>query len=145
MHDDLHDDGGDAMASLAFFRDHRSRLGPIVSAAVTFPGLTGDDPFTVVLRDAGGRRMLLSGAADGCSGDAPRAALQVLVEAGFAANIAQAVLTHDVVRLSRTPDGTTSLERATRLARTAGRPAGVSPTSGSLVHHDRPSTPAHVR
>ena len=85
--------------------------------------------------------MLLSGAAGGCPDDAPRAALQVLVEAGFAADVARAVLTHDVVRLSRTPDGTTSLERATRLPRAAAD----SRTCVWPVQHDRPSTPMHAR
>lgn len=112
--EELRDDGhGDAAASLAFFREHRWRLGSVVSAAVTSPSLSGDDPFTLILRDSRGTRMLLSGCAAGYAGDAPCTARQVLVEAGFSADVVTVVFTHHYIRLSRTPNGTTFLERAT--------------------------------
>ena len=144
--DELRDDGqGEATASLAFFRDHRWRLGQIITAAVTFPGLTGDDPYTLVLRDSRGARMLLSGCAAGYPGDAPRTAMQVLVEAGFAADAAAAVFTHDFVRLSRTPDGTTSLERATRLPHPVARSSPPAPSTSPLVRQGASRIREHVR
>lgn len=114
MSSDLREDAeGEAGPTLAFFRDHRWRLGRIVSAAVTFPGLLGDDPYTIVFRDDQGTRLLLSGAGTGYVGGSQRSVLQILHEAGFAPEVAEAVRTHDFVRLSRAANGTTVLEQAT--------------------------------
>jgi hypothetical protein len=100
---------------LSFFRDNRWQLGRIVSAAVSFPGLLDDDPYTVVLRDDAGTRMLVSGGPSDRVGGGQRTVLQILAEAGFAAEVAVAIRSHDFVRMSRTPDGTTVLEQATGL------------------------------
>jgi hypothetical protein len=118
---------GEAGPTLAFFRDHRGRLGRIVSAAVTFPGLLGDDPYTIVLRDDHGTRLLLSGAGTGYVGGSQRIVLQILVEAGFASEVAEAVRTHDFVRLSRSADGTTLLEQATATAAPIASPNRLRP------------------
>lgn len=115
MHDELiNAPGGDTAEALVFFRDRRWQLGEIVSAATTVPQRDGG-PFTLVLRDDRGTRMLLSGPPAGAIGDGASDFLQILLEAGFAAAAAQAVRTHEFVRLTRTADGTTALECANRV------------------------------
>jgi hypothetical protein len=74
---------GDIAESLAYYRDHRHELGPIMSAEVVFPGLSEHYPYCCELRDDQGNRMFLSGLAAGYPGDAPRAAMETLIDAGF--------------------------------------------------------------
>lgn len=110
--DDLRNDGTAVSAEpLAFFRNHRHQLSGIAHATVTFPAAR-DSAFSLVLRDQNGRRMMLSGCAAGSRESSQQDAMQVLVEAGFAAEIANAVLTHSLVRLARSRDGRTWLEQA---------------------------------
>lgn len=111
---------------LVFFRDHRWRLGHIVSAAVTFPG-QGDDPYTIVLRDDHGTRLSVAGHSTGEIGGGRRTALQLLAEAGFAPEVAVPVHTHGYVRLSRTADGTTRLEQATAVPAAMTSPVELQP------------------
>jgi hypothetical protein len=85
---------GDAADSLAYYRNHRHELGAIVAAEVAFPGLSEHYPYCLELRDDRGNRMYLSGLTAGYAGEAPRAAMEVLIDAGFAAADAQRVL-HD--------------------------------------------------
>jgi hypothetical protein len=107
------DDGfGVSADSVGYYREHRHELGCIVQAAVTFPGLGDDDPYTMVLRDDRGARMLLSGCTAGYAGECPRTAMEILIEAGFDAEIAQVVFTHRVVRMIRGEDGATVLTEA---------------------------------
>jgi len=102
---DLRDNAsGISTDSSAFFRDHRHELGVITHACVTFPGFGADEPYNLVLRDDHGARMLLSGCPAGFAGPGPRTAMQVLVEAGFAPQFVDVVLTHTVVRFSRGVD-----------------------------------------
>ena len=99
----LDDDGnGVTRDSVRFFRDNRDRLGPIVSAAVRFPGF-GDpfDPYLLVLRDAAGNEMRLSGCTTGYAGEGPRATLQILVDEGFPVGEARAVFTAPELTLQR--------------------------------------------
>lgn len=97
------DDGlGVTADSIAYYREHRHRLGAVVAAEVSFPGLSGHYPFCFELRDARGNRMFLSGLAAGYPGEGPRGAMQVLVDAGFPAAEAQRVF-HDRQVLLRQP------------------------------------------
>lgn len=110
--DDISNSGqGVNVDSLTFFRNQRHQFGAITQAVVTFPSPRGGVS-TLVLRDENGRRMLLSDCVVGSPDSSRQTAMQVLVEAGFAANIVEVVLTHAVVRLGRSCDGTTWLERA---------------------------------
>jgi hypothetical protein len=74
---------GDVADSLSYYRDHRHELGMIISAEVVFPGLSDHYPYCFELRDDLGNRMFLSGLAAGYPGDAPRAAMETLIDAGF--------------------------------------------------------------
>lgn len=85
---------GNTTDSLRFFRDHREQLATIIAAEVSFPGLSEHYPYCLELRDEHGNRMFLSGLAAGYPGDAPRATMKVLVEAGFPVTDAQRVM-HD--------------------------------------------------
>lgn len=100
------DDEGNGITrdSVRFFRDHRHELGEITSAELRFPGF-GDpfDPYLMVLRDANGNEMRLSGCTTGYNGEGPRAAMQLLVEAGFPATHAQGVFSEPTIVLSRPP------------------------------------------
>jgi hypothetical protein len=90
--------------SLEFFREHRHRLGEIVEASVRFPGF--DDPYNpylMVLRDAAGDEIALSGCTVGYPGEGPRGAMQVLVESGWPAEQAQQVFTSGRLTLRRDP------------------------------------------
>lgn len=94
--------------NLMLFMKNRPELGRITHATAT---RYDDGDCTLVLRDNRGTPMFLS----------PRSgpdALVVLIAAGFAEAIAQAVLGHQLVRLRRTRDGTASLEQATSLPTT---------------------------
>lgn len=113
--------------SIAYYRDHRHELGTILSAEVTFPGISDHYPFCFELRDDRGNRMFLSGLAAGYPGDAPRAAMETLIDAGFPVVAAERVFRDRQVVLRHptwpppdlVPDGETiSLEP---VARTAGR------------------------
>lgn len=69
--------------SIAYYRDHRHQLGTIIAAEVAFPGLSDHYPYCFELRDDLGNRMFLSGLTAGYPGDAPRAAMETLIDAGF--------------------------------------------------------------
>jgi lambda repressor-like predicted transcriptional regulator len=134
--DDMHDTNTlDAHADpVAAFRDNRDRLGRIIGAAVT-AGTPGCPGYRVELRDHRGARLSVSGTRPGSQSDEAGWVLQVLLEAGFAPEIAAAVRTHRVVRLARTSDGTTSLEQAT-----SAQPAAVGSTTGASARDPRPAT-----
>jgi hypothetical protein len=88
----LFDDGqGDIQASIAYFRDHRDELGCIIAAEISAPGLSDHYPYCLELRDDRGNRLFLSGPSAGYPGDASRAAMAILVDAGFKAVDAQRV------------------------------------------------------
>jgi hypothetical protein len=88
--------------SVEFFREHRHRLGVIVEASVRFPGFDDPhDPCLMVLRDAAGDEIALSGCTAGYPGEGPRGAMQVLVEAGWPADQAALVFTTPTLRLER--------------------------------------------
>jgi hypothetical protein len=74
---------GNTSDSISYYRDHRHQLGEIVAAEVVFPGLSEHYPYCFELRDDQGNRMFLSGLAAGYPGDAPRAAMETLIDAGF--------------------------------------------------------------
>ncbi len=99
------DANGIAAASLAFYREHAHRLGDVVEAIVRFPGWDADGPprHHLMLRNATGDQLHLSGAAAGYPGEAPRTAMQVLVESGFPAEQARRVFTEPDLRLTRRP------------------------------------------
>lgn len=77
--------------SIAYYRDHRHDLGAIMAAEVSFPGMSDHYPYCLELRDDRGNRMFLSGLAAGYAGEAPRGAMEVLVDAGFGVVDAQRV------------------------------------------------------
>jgi hypothetical protein len=86
------DDGQSTAAqSIAYYRDHRHELGTIVAAEVSFPDLSDHYPYCLELRDDRGNRMFLSGVTSGYAGEAPRAAMEILVDAGFSVVDAQRV------------------------------------------------------
>jgi hypothetical protein len=94
------DDGRSNTAdSLTYYRDHRHNLGTIVTAEVAFPGLSEHYPYCFELRDDRGNRMFLSGLTAGYAGDAPRAAMEVLVDAGFGVVESQRVFSDRQVTL----------------------------------------------
>ena len=118
--------------SLAFFREHRHRLGQIVEASVRFPGFDDPhDPYLMVLRDDRGNEMLLSGCTAGYPGEGPRGAMQVLVESGWPADQAALVFTTPSVQLERETRARTPVAAAvrrpthepSRTSRLAERPA----------------------
>jgi hypothetical protein len=88
--------------SLAYYRDHRHQLGTILAAEIAFPGLSAHYPYCFELRDDRGNRMFLSGLAAGYPGEAPRAAMEALIDAGFPVTDAQRVL-HDRQVVLRQP------------------------------------------
>ena len=74
------DDGtGHTADSLSHYREHRHRLGTITEADVYFPGMGGPYPYCMILRDARGNEIWLSGCAAGYPGEGARAAMEVLV------------------------------------------------------------------
>ncbi len=88
--------------SVRFFHDNQHKLQHIVTAEVRFPGFSDPfDPYLMVLHDAAGNQMRLSGCTAGYVGEGPRAAMQVLVEAGFDAEQARQVFTAPTLRLTR--------------------------------------------
>jgi hypothetical protein len=92
---DYFDDGtASAEQSLAYFREHRHELGAIVAAAVSFPGLSEHYPYCLELWDDQGNQMFLSGLCSGYPGESPRAAMELLVDAGFPVVDTQRVM-HD--------------------------------------------------
>ena len=119
---------------VAAFRDNRDRLGRIIGAAVT-AGAPGGPGYRLELRDHRGARLSLTGSRPGAQSDEAGWVLQVLLEAGFAPEVAAAVRTHRVVQLARTGDGTTSLERAT-----SPQPASARSTAPSSMRDARPDT-----
>lgn len=130
------DEGGDDMHGtnavpqedpVAAFRDNRDRLDRIIGATVT-AGTPAAPAYLVELRDHRGARLSLSGSHPGSQPDDPAWVLQVLLEAGFAPEVAAAVRTHRLVRLTRTSDGTTSLVRAT-----SPQPAAVGTTGERTI------------
>jgi lambda repressor-like predicted transcriptional regulator len=132
MHDtNTLDAYGDPVAA---FRDNRDRLGRIIAAAVT-AGAPGGPGYRVELRDHRGAGLCVSGSRPGSPSDEAGWVLQVLLEAGFAPEVAAAVRTHRVVRLSRTSDGTTSLVQAT-----SPQPVAASSTPGASVRDPRLAT-----
>jgi hypothetical protein len=80
--------------SIAYYRDHRHDLGAIIAAEVSFPGISDHYPYCLELRDDRGNRMFLSGLTAGYPGEAPRAAMEVLIDAGFPVADAKRVM-HD--------------------------------------------------
>jgi hypothetical protein len=99
---------GDPAASIAYYREHRHELGTIIAAEVSFPGLSDHYPYCLELRDDRGNRLFLSGVTAGYAGEAPRAAMEVLVDAGFQAVDAQRVMVDRQVVLRQAlwpPDG----------------------------------------
>jgi hypothetical protein len=102
------DDGtGHTAASLIHYREHRHRLGTITEADVYFPGMGGPYPYCMILRDTGGNEIWLSGCAAGYAGEGARAAMEVLVDAGWRAVDAREVFTrtHLQLRTSATGNG----------------------------------------
>jgi hypothetical protein len=94
------DDGlGVTADSLNYYRDHRHLLGTIIAAEVSFPGLSDHYPYCFELRDDQGNRMFLSGFAAGYPGEAPRGAMEALIDAGFPACDAQRVMVDRQVTL----------------------------------------------
>jgi hypothetical protein len=80
--------------SISYYRDNRFQLGTIIAAEVVFPGLADHYPYCFELRDDRGNRMFLSGLTAGYPGEGPRAAMELLVDAGFPATDARRVF-HD--------------------------------------------------
>jgi hypothetical protein len=88
--------------SIAFYRDHQDRLGPIETAELRFPGFEDPpDPYLMVLRDANGNEIQLSGCTTGYPGEGPRGAMLVLLEAGWSADEARQVFSAATLQLSR--------------------------------------------
>ena len=102
-------------ATLPYFRDHREQLGPVTCAAASIPDPDDARFYLLVVRDNRCGRMRLSGLMP-IEEKARADLMQILVEAGFADELARAVLTHDTVRLRRSSTGTTCLELAMNLA-----------------------------
>ena len=111
-------------ATLPYFRDHREQLGPVTCAAANIPDPDDARFYLLVIRDNRCGQMRLSGLMP-IEVMARRDLMQILVELGFADELASAVLTHDTVRLRRSSIGTTWLKLATNLAER--RPSGRRP------------------
>lgn len=98
----LADDGhGDPAASLAFFRDHRHHLGAVLDALIS---PYRPNRYSLLLRDADGNELRLSGTSCGDASERTRIAMLVLVECGFPADTAAAVFTNPRLRFSRGED-----------------------------------------
>jgi hypothetical protein len=80
--------------SINYYRDNRHQLGTIITADVAFPDVADHYPYCFELRDDRGNRMFLSGLTAGYPGEGPRAAMELLVDAGFPATEARQVF-HD--------------------------------------------------
>ena len=98
--------------SLAFYREHRDRLGRITHAVVTVPTSRAELFYTLVLRDEAGGQLLLSGPVGDDEDEVRATLLRVVREAGFAEEPADAIRTHAAVRMRRGSDGATWLESA---------------------------------
>jgi hypothetical protein len=114
--------------SLAYFRDHRHELGPIMVADIAFPGLSAHYPYCFELKDDRGNRMFLSGLTAGYAGEAPRAAMQVLIEAGFPVTDAQRVFRDRQVTLRQPTWPPDPLPPPCPSVRELSRPAAVGRT-----------------
>lgn len=87
---------------------------------------------SLLIRDTHGDAIVLTGWQDATHVQRTRAAARILGNAGFARERAEIVYTHRIVRLTRTPDGATSIEQAMGFAgpdrspSAAGRVASVA-------------------
>jgi hypothetical protein len=93
---------GVTVDSIAFFRDHRDQIGPIVTADLRFPGF--DDPtdaYLMVLQDEVGDEIRLSGCTTGYPGEGPRGAMLVLLETGWSVEESRQVFTAATLSLVR--------------------------------------------
>jgi hypothetical protein len=85
--------------SLRYYREGREELGRVITARVTSAALCEHPPYTFELHDDQGNHMWLSGLAAGSGSAAARAAMDVLIEVGFDADVADLVLTDREVEL----------------------------------------------
>lgn len=102
------DDVGNGITrdSLAFYRDHRHRIGEVRDVTVRFPGYEDPhDPYLMVLRDAEGSEMRLSGCTTGYVGEGPHGSMRVLIEEGVPVVHAIVVLSAATARFVRDADG----------------------------------------
>ena len=102
------DDTGNGITrdSLAFYRDHRHRIGDLREVTVRFPGYDDPhDPYLMVLRDRDGNQLRLSGCTTGYVGEGPHGTMRVLIEEGIPVVHAMVVLSAATARFARDSDG----------------------------------------
>src|SRR5437016_395126 len=102
------DDTGNGITkdSLAFYRDHRHRIGDVREVNVRFPGYDDPhDPYLLVLRDGDGNELRLSGCTTGYVGEGPHGSMRVLIEEGVPVAHAMVVLSAATARFVRDRDG----------------------------------------
>jgi hypothetical protein len=116
--------------SLAFYREHRHRLGRIVAVRVRFPGFDDPyDPYLMTLTDETGDQIRLSGCTTGYPGEGPRATMRLLVEEGWPTSTAATVLTA----------ATATFDRAEKVSeRTTPRRPAHEPNRRGLEPPSRP-------
>lgn len=101
-------DSGDGITrkSLAFYREHRHELGVLREVTVRFPAFDDPhNPYLMVLRDADGQELQLSGCTAGYVGEGPHGTLQILVAEGCPVDAATYVLDGAALRYTRDGDG----------------------------------------
>lgn len=102
------DDQGNGITreSLAFYRDHRHRIGDVREVTVRFPGYDDPhDPYLLALRDGEGNELRLSGCTTGYVGEGPHGTMRVLVDEGVPVVQAMVVLSAATARFVRDADG----------------------------------------
>lgn len=115
--------------SLEYYRDNRHRLGQVVEARVHFPGTGGPYPYCMELADDVGNHMWLSGVTAGYAGEGPRGAVEILIDAGFAVDRAEAVF-RDMRVVLDPCDLTADVEGGIREIAVSAEPFQLGPESG---------------
>lgn len=92
--------------SLEFYREHRHQLSNVQEVTVRFPGFDDPhDPYLMVLRDADGNELRLSGCTTGYVGEGPHGTMRVLIEEGCPVVHSMVVLHASTARFLRDADG----------------------------------------
>jgi hypothetical protein len=115
--------------SLAFYRDHRHRIGDLTEVYVRFPGYDDPhDPYLMRLRDQHGDELLLSGCTTGYVGEGPHGSMNVLISEGCPVVQAMVVLSAATARFTRDESGDWAVADYTLATARSGEPAiGLAP------------------
>ena len=126
---EIRHDNPNPTEAIRFFDFMRDELATICRAIVVLaqPG-TRESTSSLLIRDTHGDAIVLTGWQNATHAQRSRAAARILTNAGFARERAEIVNTHRIVRLTRSPDGATSIEEAMGLVSQPLRMSGTAPS-----------------